>query len=592
MAANKSSRRGLLHQLSVPTHPRIDTNGDNHWSYHSAFMLVLLISSTGMALAMLPALVSSSKYNPEQISKNIQSVTQPMHALISILMCIICLVFIIRKKVWTLSEKVVFLKDHQLESSDNINNDMNQQHTGNSEVASHRVPHLQIVVFGIGCGLWLLLNIMYIGTHEPGHYSYVSIIRILDSGVYLILVLVQIVFFLWYDGAIFPNHRVFHYIFALMIADKIWVWLLVTLRHYVKLSAATPNSTHSHDSHGNKTDIYQVTVHISMLFLEPIFLEYLNMSVCVLFNLWTLIGHSYCRRQRIFGRHSNNLEDDYRDEDRCEFDQRDTRRHQTTDDSSDAESEQARLLTVRVRAQGVSKNQKLYVVIYMFILIVAGVGFLFTNLLLTLEQFEYLKLFGDGSEIPNVIYRAIQAAIFLPFMILCKLAIHQLNKRTQVSAVVKTDALLLFTSATNYIWFILRFIATTSIIFSKPGKMDTQTTPSLFELILYNILQLCCILQIWLQTQLLLTAHNSRKSDHSKMTRWCLMYLIVINISVWLQMAISRENTIEKASSLNPRMNQVFGEINTRKMTYILSPVMELYHFHSAVMAYEMLRQP
>ena len=68
------------------------------------------------------------------------------------------------------------------------------------------------------------------------------------------------------------------------------------------------------------------------------------------------------------------------------------------------------------------------------------------------------------------------------------------------------------------------------------------------------------------------------------------MYLIAVNISEWLQMAISRETSIEKASELNPLMNEVFGEMNTRRLTYLLYPVMELYHFHSAIIAYEILK--
>ena len=67
------------------------------------------------------------------------------------------------------------------------------------------------------------------------------------------------------------------------------------------------------------------------------------------------------------------------------------------------------------------------------------------------------------------------------------------------------------------------------------------------------------------------------------------MYVAAINISLWLQMAISRKTVIDDPTFVVPVLRDCFGEVTTQTLIFLFYPALELYRFHSAVIAYEVL---
>ena len=54
-------------------------------------------------------------------------------------------------------------------------------------------------------------------------------------------------------------------------------------------------------------------------------------------------------------------------------------------------------------------------------------------------------------------------------------------------------------------------------------------------------------------------------------------------------LAVSRESVLHKGKTFTPTLDDAFGEVTTRIVIFLLYPLLGLYRFHSAVVAYEIL---
>ena len=169
-----------------------------------------------------------------------------------------------------------------------------------------KMPILQTVIFGIGAGLWLLCHMLegIISFCSSTDISYGEMISKVDVTLYLLSIAIQVVFLVQYDGAILPNIPLFHYSIALMVADKVWVWLTVTLgnigdilsQHEVdqlpmnKISNFSGNISVLYNS---SEPAFYTAFEIASTFLEPFFIEFLTISMGVLLHLWNVIGKDY-----------------------------------------------------------------------------------------------------------------------------------------------------------------------------------------------------------------------------------------------------------------------------------------------------------
>ena len=131
--------------------------------------------------------------------------------------------------------------------------------------------------------------------------------------------------------------------------------------------------------------------------------------------------------------------------------------------------------------------------------------------------------------------------------------------------------------------------STENINTTNDNKPESITKNGAIFMLVYDTLT---VIMVWLQSQVILAAHSCQRLGYSnsKLTKVCLAYVIALNIPQWLQGALDRENLMHQYNYFTPELNEYFGEVTVRMMTYILYPFMVLNKFHSAVMAYEILK--
>ena len=277
-------------------------------NYHSALMLVFLLGSAAVALAFVPVLISSSN-DPTRIWTNVRNITQPLHAAWSVAISILCLYFTIKKKTWKSTGRVQFMEKEANRAS--ISNrelhvTSDDQSQDNSVVTRYqKVSSLHVIIFGVGAEIWLLCDtvrdfIVYCTPSHSADTCYGEIITSIDQGLYILSIVVQVTFLIQYDGAILPNTSLFHYSIALMIADKVWVWLNVTLSKIRDVSSNEFNLLSMYDignfsgnisflKQSSDTTLY-TCFEVMTTSAEPFFVEFLTLSIGVLLHLWNSIG--------------------------------------------------------------------------------------------------------------------------------------------------------------------------------------------------------------------------------------------------------------------------------------------------------------
>ena len=247
-------------------------------------MLVFLLGSAAVALAFVPVLISSSK-NPSRIATNARNITQPVHVVCSISMSALCVYFVIKKNAWKSRGRVQFVerKPQRINSSRRCSYNSADLQISNSMSIQHQtIPFAQMIVFGVGACLWLTFSILSdINTFGK---SYEHVISNSDEFIYLISIVIQMAFLAKYAGAILPNSSLFHYSIALMIADKVWVWLTVTLGDLVHVSHQRAGNISIYPIYSNFSNFTTVNtssettfhkvVDACMIFLEPFSLSF------------------------------------------------------------------------------------------------------------------------------------------------------------------------------------------------------------------------------------------------------------------------------------------------------------------------------
>ncbi len=563
-------------------------------------MLIFLLGSAAVALAFVPVLISSSK-EPQKLSKNARSITQPIHAFGISVMTALCLYFVIKKQQWKTSGKIYFVERSSRQDYRNrtgINrygtyrgnraDDEDRVICSNSNPEAggehkREIPFVQVVAFGVGAALWLIANIIYIICFED-YGIYWSWVTLLDVSIYLISVVIQIIFLGQYEGAILPNESLFHYSIALMVADKVWVWLTVTLGDLSQI-LSRGNTTVNNTS---ESPFYK-TIEISLLFFEPFFLEFLTVSMGVFFHLWNIIGQNHVAKGHLCNsevKTSRGLR--HEDYGRMIASSEESEEEQYYSGGDVSESEQANLLgteklniTKRLRI-----SERLQTGMFtVFVIMVHVVLFIVGLFVYQLEPFlpwtnslptETLYMLNYGIEITSLV----------PITIACVVATYKTYKSNDCWSLTFTmsDYLLFFTASANFVWSILRVISATTVLSVNKGHNSNEAVIVLF----YALLS---IIQVWAQTQMLLAAKSARRDDRPtpKLRRFCLIYIVVINISRWLSIAISRE-VLGHVTDFHTIMNDCFGDQTTTALTFLFYPAIELYRFHSAVVAYQLLK--
>ena len=224
-------------------------------------------------------------------------------------MSTICLYFVIKKNTWKSTGKVRFIesKPRQIKSSRRYSyNTFDEQGRNSSDIQNQEhvqnMSLVQMIVLGVGASFWLIFDIISeANCFENITKSYGDFVSSMDEIIYLLSTVIQMVFLAKYAGAILPNKSLFHYSIAPMIADKVWVWLTVTLGDLINVSShqhvdifpihiAMNFSNHSIPLNNSIETTFHEVVQVFLIFLEPFFIEFLTISIGVLFHMWHMIG--------------------------------------------------------------------------------------------------------------------------------------------------------------------------------------------------------------------------------------------------------------------------------------------------------------
>ena len=460
-----------------------------------------------------------------------------------------------------------------------------------------KIPILQTVTFGIGAGLWLVCHMINgIVSFCSTDISYADMIAEIDVTLYLLSIAIQVVFLVHYDGAILPNTSLFHYSIALMIADKVWVWLTVTLGNIGNISIhlkenrlpiyPVSNFSGNISVLHNSSAIASYTVFdITSTFLQPFFIEFLTISIGVLAHLWNLIGKKHDIR---------NLQDSHENADNW------SQNEGNKDDVCVINSERERLLA-RNEAGGESPNmeenhrngvhlkiKKLITGMFVIFIIILAACYLFSQLTWGAGGALHKLVKHLSFRTQNYLSRAIAMGVFFPVTVMSMVSLFKSYRNNSYwsAGFSSSDYLLFFATIATFIVFILEFIAATTILSVKVKQYRLD------QAIFVSVWAVACIMQAWVQTQLILASQGVclQGRSISKLTKICLIYTIAVNVAVWLQMAMSRESVTYDVY-FYPVLKACFGEVTTRTLIFLLYPAMELYRFHSAVMSYQILKQ-
>ena len=229
--------------------------------------------------------------------------------------------------------------------------------------------------------------------------------------------------------------------------------------------------------------------------------------------------------------------------------------------------------------------------------VVMGIFVIFIIVIAACYFFGELILGVDGSlhklakhlpfRIQNYLSRAIAMGVVIPLTMMSVVSLFRSYRNIRYWSVrfTSSDYLLFLTTIANFIGFILEFIACASILSARFVHYQ------LGDAIVRIIWAITAIIQVWVQTQLLLASRSLRRQGRSisKLTKICLIYTIALNVAMWLLLAISRDSVIDN-DVLNPALKACFGEVTTRTLVFMSYPAFEVYRFHSAIVAFEILK--
>ena len=147
------------------------------------------------------------------------------------------------------------------------------------------------------------------------------------------------------------------------------------------------------------------------------------------------------------------------------------------------------------------------------------------------------------------------------------------------------DILLLFTSGCKYIFWMLQFIA--SIGASLQTSYIHANGVSVYVKMLFPILG---VLQLSVQTHFLISVsavHNSGKKL-STATQAITFFTGSLSVALWWLFAMQRAAS-EKTSNMFCDFYLSFGSDTAQLIFLVLFPFIGLYHFHSAMVAFEII---
>ena len=284
-------------------------------------------------------------------------------------------------------------------------------------------------------------------------------------------------------------------------------------------------------------------------------LEYCTIAIVVLFNFWNTMLNRYV---------------DHTDKS-CLLNATGHRRQSEVDQTDDTKS---------------ATNKSIFRYIFhnqLFVLI----GSIFMGLLIMTIQMTCTYDLDLDEHILRVLSVALTLILLTPMTGLFVWGLRALN--TPVPSLYTlgiNDYLLLLASAFNYIYDILRLIGVSNLL--REENVDVLT------IVLGVLMSVYFILQTTLQTKFLMSAMRNRTNTirAKRFMTSLLLHSCIINACDWFITSLAHE---WGAKSFMPVLgnlagNSSHGHNSLAVMLLVVTPILNLYRFHSAVLAYELMK--
>ena len=429
----------------------------------------------------------------------------------------------------------------------------------------------------LGCG-GTILNFIYI---IDGIFCLVSMDRkpTISEALYPVCfasfcftAVLQMIFFKAYDGARFESRPILHYALAVCIASDWWHWFAMTATPLVD-ATTKDNTNETYMCPVNLTAMSRFT-EVLQTYLKPMNIEYATVSISVLFQLWgTMTNRDVTHRKPKYSFHTGiNFQN------ACTL--------PITD--SDITNEHATLSQLQITFKGIFKK-------YTCVIVVTSIlGFI--NLILQIEISEeyWITNFIDTHDdkrdttIRSIIIWLLTLFLILPTMLLLipstRILKHPVLGKYSLGM---NDYLLLFTSAFTFIYDLLRLGAVA-------GLMQMNTKRGYLMAFFGLAFSTGFTLQTFMQTKFLITVQRNKATNERCNERILsfLLHLSITNAFYWFIICFAHESHMDIFA---PIMTEFFGsdEVGKRRMQVIgmiCVPFISLYRFHSAVLAYEIVK--
>ena len=447
---------------------------------------------------------------------------------------------------------------------------------------------LQIVLFGTGSVAYLVSDLVRVVSENK-----VNNFRVIKFGITFTCCILCIGFMKLYNGVFLKNTRLFHYSLSVMIGAVVCEWIAVTISPLWEYSAKNrtilTNSTISVSRHADGN--FELVLEMIQSFLEPVFLEFLSITATCLLHLWQTMRKEikyHIVHKADYSDTGSTMNNNHEDSSRS----LEIRRDQ--DQNYEATGDDQALLTAETGSVSLhySNDQKIKrykLQTSIVIAISACVSVLFGTACFILPPTPVLRAVRHTAVVKWIKY-VHDPILFAPLNLLMVIAICKLNKSKicfrKSKHFTSTDYLLLFTSSALFVYSILH-------IFSQIGLFVARSKVDTFR-IAFKILFWVSIAigYTWGQTQLIMTAQYVRRSQQelSKFLRFTLIYLVSVNLELWICGSILHKWVENYAH--DAELKVLFGESNTKVILLILLPFWDIYSFHSAVVAYNILKTP
>ena len=551
----------------------------NHGHSYRATILAYAITGCGIACSVAPILMNSM---PELKSQMIH-ITQCITGIMTGLLSLIAIMFIWKHKSVTLEGSLVLPNSHH--SYTNLNSSPLDQVDPNHNT-QHRRGHLssfQIVLFGAGSVVYCIIHL----TRKTVDHS-LNTGQFMKFGGLIICCILCTLFLRKYNGISIKSSGLLQYSLAVMIGGLALGWISITISALWGLSVDNStisawNVTTMVFDNDQQVPEFTAELGIEMIecLLEPFFVEFLTISTGCVLQLWNTMTENGKQHQLMY--EAGTIQSTTQNE-----------RAPLQDYGAILQAENPSLTAQRIQDKKFM-SQKFQTCITVSVSVLAGVVYVIVAEMLH-DMGPFTKMLyphGISTNFQTLIPWAVLFLIYSPCFVIIYINfklqnnIHGIPKRKPLGS---SDYLLLLCSAVLYVYYTLKLIAVVAGFFVQSQLKVTTAVLSLF-------FWFYVLVQIWLQTEFILTIHYVSRSCPSllkscKFLKFTLIYFIAMNVSFWFELSITqswRENAPEFFNKF-PEFVACFGELNTALIFILTGPIHSFYCFHCAIIAYEILQ--